>query len=32
LSSFYHETFQEVAIVAYALMDAVFEFETEPKE
>jgi hypothetical protein len=29
---FYHGTFEEVAIVAYALMDGIFEFETEPKE
>jgi hypothetical protein len=32
LSSFDHRTFEEVAIVAYALMGDVFEFETEPKE
>jgi hypothetical protein len=32
LSSFDHGTFEEVATVAYALMDGVFEFETEPKE
>jgi hypothetical protein len=32
LSSFDHRTFEEVAIVAYALMDGIFEFETEPKE
>jgi hypothetical protein len=31
-SSFDHGTFEEVAIVAYALMDGIFEFETEPKE
>jgi hypothetical protein len=30
-SSFDHETFEEVATVAYALMDGIFEFETEPK-
>jgi hypothetical protein len=30
--SFDHGTFEEVAIVAYALMDGIFEFETEPKE
>jgi hypothetical protein len=32
LSSFDHKTFEEVATVAYALMDGIFEFETEPKE
>jgi hypothetical protein len=32
LSSFDHETFEEVATVDYALMDDIFEFETEPKE
>jgi hypothetical protein len=32
LSSFYYETFEKVATVAYALMDGIFEFETEPKE
>jgi hypothetical protein len=32
LSSFDHGTFEEVAIVAYVLMDDIFEFETEPKE
>jgi hypothetical protein len=32
LSSFDHGTFEEVAIVAYSLMDAIFEFETEPTE
>jgi hypothetical protein len=32
LSSFDHITLEEVATVAYALMDGVFEFETEPKE
>jgi hypothetical protein len=31
LSSFDLETFEEVATVAYALMDGVFEFKTEPK-
>jgi hypothetical protein len=31
-SSFDHGTFEEVATVAYALMDAIFEFETEPKK
>jgi hypothetical protein len=31
LSSFDHGTFEEVATVAYALMDGIFEFETEPK-
>jgi hypothetical protein len=31
LSSFDHGTFEEVAKVAYALMDGIFEFETEPK-
>jgi hypothetical protein len=30
--SFDHGTFEEVATVAYALMDGIFEFETEPKE
>jgi hypothetical protein len=32
LSSFDYGTFEEVAIVAYALIDGIFEFETEPKE
>jgi hypothetical protein len=32
LSSFDHGTFEEVATVAYVLMDGIFEFETEPKE
>jgi hypothetical protein len=32
LSSFDHKTFEEVATVSYALMDGIFEFETEPKE
>jgi hypothetical protein len=32
LSSFVHGTFEEVATVAYALMDGIFEFEIEPKE
>jgi hypothetical protein len=32
LSSFDHGTFEEVAIVAYALMDGIFDFKTEPKE
>jgi hypothetical protein len=31
LSSFDHGTFEEVAKVAYALLDRIFEFETEPK-
>jgi hypothetical protein len=31
-SSFDHRTFEEVATVAYALMDGIFEFETEQKE
>jgi hypothetical protein len=31
-SSFDHGTFEEVATVAYALVDGIFEFETEPKE
>jgi hypothetical protein len=31
-SSFDHRTFEEVDTVAYALMDGIFEFETEPKE
>jgi hypothetical protein len=29
---FDHRTFEEVATVAYALMDGIFKFETEPKE
>jgi hypothetical protein len=32
LSSFDHGTFGEVATVSYSLMDAIIEFETEPKE
>jgi hypothetical protein len=32
LSSFDYGTFEEVATVSYALMDGIFEFETEPKE
>jgi hypothetical protein len=32
LSYFDHRTFEEVATVYYALMDGIFEFETEPKE
>jgi hypothetical protein len=32
LSSFDHETSEEVATVAYALMDDIFEFGTESKE
>jgi hypothetical protein len=32
LSFFDHGTFEEVATVAYALMDGIFEFKTEPKE
>jgi hypothetical protein len=32
LSSFDYRTFEKVATVAYALMDGIFEFETEPKE
>jgi hypothetical protein len=32
LSSFDHETFERVAIVAYALMGVILEFETESKE
>jgi hypothetical protein len=32
LSSFDHETFEEVATVAYALMVVILEFKTEPKE
>jgi hypothetical protein len=32
LSSFDHGIFQEVATVAYALMDGISEFETEPKK
>jgi hypothetical protein len=31
LSSFDHETFEEVATVSYVLMVSIFEFETEPK-
>jgi hypothetical protein len=31
-SSFDHGNFEEVSTVAYALMDGIFEFETEPKE
>jgi hypothetical protein len=31
-SSFDHGTFEEVATVAYALIDGIFEFENEPKE
>jgi hypothetical protein len=31
LSSFDHGTFEEVATVAYALMDGIFEFETNQK-
>jgi hypothetical protein len=31
LSSFDHETFEEVATVSYALMVGTFEFETGPK-
>jgi hypothetical protein len=31
-SSFDHGTFEEVPTVAYALMDGIFEFESEPKE
>jgi hypothetical protein len=32
LSSFDHRTFEEVATVSYALIDGIFEFETEPNE
>jgi hypothetical protein len=32
LSYFDHGTFEEVATVAYDLMDGIFEFEAEPKE
>jgi hypothetical protein len=32
LSSFDHGTFEEVATVAYSLMDGIFVFETETKE
>jgi hypothetical protein len=32
LSSFDHRAFDEVSTAAYALMDGIFEFETEPKE
>jgi hypothetical protein len=31
LSSFDHETFEEVARVSYALIFGIFEFEIEPK-
>jgi hypothetical protein len=31
LSSFDHETFEEVATVGYVLMVGIFEFETKPK-
>jgi hypothetical protein len=31
LSSFDHRNFEEVATVAYSLMDGIFEFENEPK-
>jgi hypothetical protein len=31
LSSFDHGTFEEFATVTYALMDGIFEFETERK-
>jgi hypothetical protein len=31
LSSFDHQTFEEVDTVAYALMDGIFEVETESK-
>jgi hypothetical protein len=31
LSSFDHGTFEEDATVAYALMDGILEFETEPR-
>jgi hypothetical protein len=31
LSSFNHGTFKKVATVAYALIDGIFEFKTEPK-
>jgi hypothetical protein len=31
-SSFDHRTFEEVVTVAYALLDGILEFETEPKE
>jgi hypothetical protein len=32
LSSFDHETFEEVATVYYDLMGFILEFKTEPKE
>jgi hypothetical protein len=32
LSSSDHVTFEEVATVAYALIDGILEFKTEPKE
>jgi hypothetical protein len=32
LSFFDHETFEEVATIAYVLMVGIFEFETEPKK
>jgi hypothetical protein len=31
LSSFDHRTFEEVATIAYALMDGIFEFELNQK-
>jgi hypothetical protein len=31
-SSFDHGTFEEVSTIAYALMDVILNFETEPKE
>jgi hypothetical protein len=31
-SSFDHGTFEEVALVSYALIHGIFEFETKPKE
>jgi hypothetical protein len=31
LSFFYHRTFEEVDTLAYALMDGIFDFETELK-
>jgi hypothetical protein len=32
LSYFDHGTFEEVATVAYDLMDGIFKFEAEPEE
>jgi hypothetical protein len=32
LSSFDHGTFEEVSTESYALVDGIFDFETEPKD